>query len=434
MQPPCLSDWSYSWFPNIQSEDQGNWPEGTWQPPGSASSTQLLFRLPALDISTRECLASPFVNASLPPNTRQLSASWFPIVPTQCANDLTQSMVSLMGSGPYSGNVGTNSTATLSMAADNDTVNCAYTLSPDASPCLNITNVYIIIRDGPIFADDNILDSGNPKYPAWQLTSYDVLSQELSPPFTTPTNWTVNGLPAIGGPNDDDGLSCQITNVGGGISQIYCDFCQITNVGGGYLTDCDEYGPVYSSCCPSLSVNFTGNELTCQDSNDPPSYAGLPCTTSWSTTTWAGSYAESCLSCAIQDIPWLPGQTQITCLCRDDYFDQFVLSSCNSVGCMPDQATGQVILDNEEGSLSCAGAGACRALPSGYISVEDALNLQAARNYTRVIGCNVQGIDLATQLPISITAQSKVVEKYGEHWRDFTYPAAGSYVPSQPAR
>ena len=71
MQPECLNGFSYSWFPNLESSDETNWRNGTWLPAGQAALDTLFFRLPAFDITRRNCTKSPFINASLPANVRQ---------------------------------------------------------------------------------------------------------------------------------------------------------------------------------------------------------------------------------------------------------------------------------------------------------------------------------------------------------------------------
>lgn len=181
MQPQCLNQFSYSWFPQVDSPDQSNWQSGTFISPGSASSSQMFFRLPTLDITKRSCTPSPFVQGTIYTNgaTRSATALWNTagIVPTQCSNDLTQTIVSLIGPGYYSINPGNGSFANLTMAADNDTITCSYTWGPNAPPGLQVTSVNITVGDGPVFATDNPLYTGNTQSPAWQYNDFNVYGQ-----------------------------------------------------------------------------------------------------------------------------------------------------------------------------------------------------------------------------------------------------------------
>lgn len=172
MQQDCLQAFSFPWFPTISSPDQGNWPAGTWIPPND-SLTRQYFVLPTLDIATRQCTPSPFVYASIPPNARQQLATWATAnipVPTQCGVDLTQSIVQIISAGPYAADSG-SSYAELTLAADNRTASCTYQWV-GAPPGVITVNVTISVRDGPIFASDDLLTSGSEESPGWQSQTF----------------------------------------------------------------------------------------------------------------------------------------------------------------------------------------------------------------------------------------------------------------------
>ena len=137
MQPACLSSFSYAWFPNVNSTDQKNWLPGTFTGAGASSKTYQFFRLPAMDINRRTeiCTPSPFINGTIYRNgeNRSYTAKWSSIIPSGCGNDLTQHIVQIVGPGPYTIDPHRNTTATLSMADDNNTITCGYHLSADQS-------------------------------------------------------------------------------------------------------------------------------------------------------------------------------------------------------------------------------------------------------------------------------------------------------------
>lgn len=170
MQPECLNSFSYPWFPNVASPDRGNWPGQTFVPPAPGF---IMYRLPAFTISNRTCTPSPFVNATVyPPNVgRTPYVSWTTaanLVPTQCGDDMTQSIVDLIGPGYYTAPLGAGATATLSLGPDNNTVTCAYTLGSPVPFGMNVVNVTVVVTDGPVFASDDPLYTGNPSSPYWQ--------------------------------------------------------------------------------------------------------------------------------------------------------------------------------------------------------------------------------------------------------------------------
>ena len=174
MQRECLDTFSCPWFPNVSSPDQGNWLIGTFLPPKPGFT---MFRLPALPLSSRTCTPSPFVNSSIySNNNRPAYTSWNPVVPTQCGNDMTLSITDLIGSGYYSTSVGQGANVTLSLGADNNTVTCAYTLGSSFPFGLTVTNVLVVVTDGPVFAADDPLYSGNPSSPYWQVGLRNVSS------------------------------------------------------------------------------------------------------------------------------------------------------------------------------------------------------------------------------------------------------------------
>ena len=169
MQPVCLNSFTFPWFPNVASPDSPNWIGGTFQPPQPGFT---MFRLPALPLSSRYCTPSPFVNSTANRNrNRTAYVSWATNarVPTQCGDDMTLSIVKLIGPGYYTSPVGAGANATLSLGPDNNTVTCAYTLGSSLPAGLVVLNVTVIVTDGPIFASDDPLYNGNPSSPYWQV-------------------------------------------------------------------------------------------------------------------------------------------------------------------------------------------------------------------------------------------------------------------------
>ena len=168
MQPKCYNGFSYPWFPNVASPDKANWNSEAFAPPYGPGPT--MFRLPVLPLSSRTCTPSPFVNAShYVGENRPGKTTWNSNVPTQCTNDMTLSITSLIGPGYYSAPVGQGAKVTLSLGADNNTVTCAWTLGTSLPNGLTVQNVTIVVTDGPVFAADDPLYSGNPASPYWQI-------------------------------------------------------------------------------------------------------------------------------------------------------------------------------------------------------------------------------------------------------------------------
>ena len=174
-QPDCLSGFNYYWFPEIFApDDTANWQAGTWNAP---PSDHQLFVLPTFNITNRNCTPSPFTGGTIYADNevRSAYAVWTAgVIPTQCGNDLTQNIVTLISTGPYSLDPGPSSTATLMIDEDNDTISCVYDFQKDLPFEVVVTNVTLTIGDGPIFAQDDIIYSGNPYSPAWQLTNIEL--------------------------------------------------------------------------------------------------------------------------------------------------------------------------------------------------------------------------------------------------------------------
>lgn len=142
--------------------------------PPSDSLTRQYFVLPSFNITARQCTPSPFTNASVPPTARQPYIYWSaPLpasIPAQCGDDLTQTIVQVLGAGPYTADAG-NSWAQLILDADNVTASCVHQWLRTGSGVTTI-NVTITVRDGPIYSDDDILESNNPASPGWQSASF----------------------------------------------------------------------------------------------------------------------------------------------------------------------------------------------------------------------------------------------------------------------
>ena len=185
MQPECLQRFSYPWFPNVASPDRGNWTAGTFNAPG-ASANRPFFLLPSLDLNKRQCTPSPFVNGTFYRSSanRSAYATWSnyydtPPIPTQCSNDLTQTIVSIIGPGPYTAPPPPGSFAELVMGSgSSDDISCPYSVGYRISdqPLPKVIAVNITVQDGPIFASDDPLYSGNELSPAWQYTVIPLLN------------------------------------------------------------------------------------------------------------------------------------------------------------------------------------------------------------------------------------------------------------------
>ena len=168
MQPDCLNSFTYPWFPNVESPDKGNWLGGTFVPPQPGLK---MFRLPNMYVSSRTCTPSPFVNATRYGNSsRPAYVSWNGIVPTQCGSDNTLSITDLVGPGYYTAPLGVGASAALLLGGvDNNTVTCAWTLGTSLPIGLQVLNVTIVVTDGPVYASDDPLYTGNPSSPYWQI-------------------------------------------------------------------------------------------------------------------------------------------------------------------------------------------------------------------------------------------------------------------------
>jgi hypothetical protein len=82
--------------------------------------------------------------------------------------------VDLIGPGYYTAPLGAGANVTLSLGPDNNTVMCAYTLGSPVSFGLNVLNVTVVVTDGPVYAADDPLYTGNPSAPYWQLEFLNV--------------------------------------------------------------------------------------------------------------------------------------------------------------------------------------------------------------------------------------------------------------------
>lgn len=167
MQPECFNAFTYPWFPNVASPDQRFWRSGTFVPPQPGF---IMFRLPVMPFSSRTCTPSPFVNSTLNGNrNRPAYTSWNRVVPTQCSDDMTLSITTLIGPGHYTAPLGQGANVALSLGADNNTVTCTWTLGTSLPSGLTVQNVTIVVTDGPVFAADDPLYTGNPSLPFWQI-------------------------------------------------------------------------------------------------------------------------------------------------------------------------------------------------------------------------------------------------------------------------
>lgn len=179
MQQDCLNEFTYPWFPQVDSPDKVNWKSETFVPP---TPNFIMFRLPALPLSSRYCTPSPFVNSTANRNrNRTAYVSWATNtrVPTQCGDDMTLSIVKLLGPGYYTTPLGAGANATLALGSDNNTVTCSYTLGTSLPAGLVISNVTVIVTDGPVFASDDPLYTGNPGSPYWQVGFLNVPTTKL---------------------------------------------------------------------------------------------------------------------------------------------------------------------------------------------------------------------------------------------------------------
>lgn len=96
----------------------------------------------------------------------------------------------------------------------------------------------------------------------------------------------------------------------------------------------------------------------------------------------------------------------------------------------PVYASDDPLLDNSTSlfwSANTTGVNANQA-----ISLEQSLNITLARNWTRVISCQVTAIDPNTFFLVDIQSQPLVVTTFDGPAVPFTYPLSGSYIPSLP--
>lgn len=171
VRPECLNSFTYPWFPKAVSPDQVNWLPNTFNVPASDLT---MFRLPALAIGSRNCTPSPFVNSTARPTTpRSAYTSWAGIVPTQCGDDMTLGITNLIGPGYYTTPLGKGAEVDLHEYFDVQRTRygmvCDYTLGSSPPVGLVVLNVTVIVTDGPVYASDDPLYSGNPSSPYWQV-------------------------------------------------------------------------------------------------------------------------------------------------------------------------------------------------------------------------------------------------------------------------
>ena len=115
------------------------------------------------------------------------------------------------------------------------------------------------------------------------------------------------------------------------------------------------------------------------------------------------------------------GSTKLTCSSRNNAGGS-TISTCYS-SCCPSKS-----VQNVNGVLTCPTSGStCLSATGGSCTVPSKLNVSlsnalpsTARNSTRLISCNVQGIDPATQLPVRVSAVEKLVLNGQLSWQDYT--------------
>lgn len=70
--------------------------------------------------------------------------------------------------------------------------------------------------------------------------------------------------------------------------------------------------------------------------------------------------------------------------------------------------------------------------PNQPISLQQSLNSTLSRNWTRVLNCEISGVDPNTYFTFTLEAQPLVVTTYDGPAIPFNYPLNGTYVPSYP--
>lgn len=377
-------------------------------------------------------------------------------VPSQCGDDLTQSIVSSIGPGTYSAPPPQDSFATLFMASDQDTITCGFSWGPNAPEGIQVSSVILSVSDGPIFSQDDVLFSGNSKSPSWSSTTIDLwsLNQAIPPSFPTFVPPTFSYLA-----NDMLNASCNVTSViPGGIAEYACT---LDNPESGVDPN---LGICYSSCCSTGLVmqvpTVGGYELACvlstfydddlgmyiPSSTGPcTSVSGGACPLSFDpdiTSAYYGTYQYQCVACSLQEIPHLDGVTLITCVCPDGN-GGYTESSCSSLSGCSTNSDGQItIATSLDGTLACEGSFTpyCNIFPEltppntkGYgVSLFEALPLKYARNYTRLVTCEVEATDPITGLPLTLSAEPQVVLEFGQSWVPYQFPNPGNYTPTCP--
>ena len=452
MQPNCLKTFTFPWFPTVSSPDQGNWMPGTFVPPQPGLT---MFRLPAMTIASRNCTPSPFVNATVYPANalRNRYASWTSAVnlPTQCGDDMTQSIVSTIGSGYYTADLGAGATAILSLGTDNNTVTCTYTLGTQPPAGLTVLNVSIIVTDGPVYASDDPLYTGNPSSPTWQFASLNVSSTGVS---SINLSQALNSSVARSYTRVVD---CLVEGV-----NTFTTFPFTITAGQPFVVE--TYGQGWQPYEYPMPGNYTPSSPPTPSPSSSPTEVPTPSPSSSPSASPSGSPSAS-PSASPSSSP-----TQTFSLGTDASTFLTLEADNNTVACYYTWGGGEsgtqpspgfvalnVSITVTDGPVYASDDPLYTGNPSsptwqsaslnvytfansssdGFVYYEtssielnQALNSSVARNYTRVVDCLVEGVNTFTTIPFTLSGQSFVVETYGQGWQPYEYPMPGNYTPS----
>lgn len=258
-------------------------------------------------------------------------------------DDMTRSLMDVLGPGQYEADPG-SSTATLSVGTDEDSISCIVNWGADIHRYVKTTNVFITVRDGPAFAEDNIEYTGYLDDPGpWVVSTVDLFNSD---PASGPTSAPTPSPTTAPTPNPWKGLfkdtctNCKTVQTAIGPSlQCTCP----DGKGNSVLSTC------YASCCESLSASNNNGVLACDGrGNCTDSSTGGAC---WN-VDWTGSFTKSCTNCQVMMQKAIGGAPLLQCECQN-LGGGSTTSACYT-SCCPSKSA-----SNINGVLACDGGGSC---------------------------------------------------------------------------
>ena len=120
-----------------------------------AKNDEDLFRLPVIDISERDCTPSPFTGTGLDTSKNRSKYSILhPNLPSKCGDDMTASVVDIIGSGHYQAQAGMSYAQLLFGLDSNRTAACEAFWDTYANPSLVGKDMYLTFREGPVWDNE----------------------------------------------------------------------------------------------------------------------------------------------------------------------------------------------------------------------------------------------------------------------------------------